>query len=217
MIAMDAGWSLVPVADVDARHWACGEVKDVPDLYRPDIFGPTRNFRCECGARSGEDALDTLCTTCKVWVVADAGKLRRERLAFIELACPCSHPVDPNELVVDCFAVAPIAARTLADGSPDRLGKKYEALIEVNKALRRALPPRDSAEFWMAWRDADRSGLEDALADVVGAGAFRDGDVTALSQDTVFARFVHSLATLSPDTDALARACGLAMKFHGRL
>ena len=76
---------------------------------------------------------------------------------------------------------------------------------------------RDSAEFWLAWRDADRTELEEALADVVGVAAFRNGDAPALAQETVFALFVRGLATLAPETDSLARACGLALTICARI
>ena len=71
-------------------------------------------------------------------------------------------------------------------------------LVEVNDAMRRRLPARDSEEFWLAWRASDRTELEEALADVVGVAAFRDGDATARAHDTVFALLVRSLATPRP-------------------
>src|SRR5205823_2066565 len=123
---------------------------------------------CECGALVGEAAVDTMCTKCKVFVSADATATRRQRLAKFQVASMCRHPLDRDKIILDEFPIAPIGFRTDADGSPNALGRKFEALIEVNAALRERLPKKGSTEFFATMREHDTADLQAALDDIVG-------------------------------------------------
>jgi hypothetical protein len=215
MATFDATWRFEAVADVHCHHHSFGKVAEIEDLYKPSIFGPSRNFRCECGTLVGEASVDRLCAKCGVIVSADSAATRRQRLGHIELASICHHPLNNDAMVFESFSVAPIVFRTESDGrTPNALGRKYEALLDVNNALRKSLPDRASTEFFETLRDHDTTDLQAALDDIVGIGAVRNGDrtLTGMAEDTLLGLLFREIATLGPDADHLARACGIGLR-----
>ena len=92
----------INVASPDTiRSWSHGEVKNPETInYRslkPEkgglfcerIFGPTRDWECNCGKHKRVKSKGIVCDRCGVEVTQ--AKVRRERMGHIELAVPVSH------------------------------------------------------------------------------------------------------------------------------
>jgi len=83
------------------RAWSSGEVKKPETInyrtFRPErdglfcavIFGPVKDYECLCGKYKRMKYRGVVCEKCGVEVISS--KVRRERLAHIELATPVSH------------------------------------------------------------------------------------------------------------------------------
>lgn len=83
------------------RSWSYGEVKkpetinyrtlkpEKDGLFDERIFGPTKDYACACGKYKGVRYRGIVCDRCGVEVTSS--KVRRERMAHIELAAPVSH------------------------------------------------------------------------------------------------------------------------------
>ncbi|MGE4564668.1 MAG: DNA-directed RNA polymerase subunit beta', partial [Victivallaceae bacterium] len=83
------------------RSWSHGEVKNPETInyrsFKPEkgglfcerIFGPTRDWECNCGKYKRVKHKGIVCDRCGVEVTQ--AKVRRERMAHIELAVPVSH------------------------------------------------------------------------------------------------------------------------------
>ncbi|MGE4301805.1 MAG: DNA-directed RNA polymerase subunit beta' [Victivallaceae bacterium] len=92
----------IKVASPDViRSWSHGEVKNPETInyrsFKPEkgglfcerIFGPTRDWECNCGKYKRVKHKNTVCDRCGVEVTL--AKVRRERMGHIELAVPVSH------------------------------------------------------------------------------------------------------------------------------
>ena len=85
----------------DVRSWAFGEVKKPETInyrtYRPEkeglfcerIFGPERDWECACGKYKGTKHKGIICDRCGVKVTHS--RVRRKRMAYINLAAPIVH------------------------------------------------------------------------------------------------------------------------------
>ncbi|QPK94241.1 DNA-directed RNA polymerase subunit beta' [Actinomyces sp. zg-332] len=85
----------------DVRDWSHGEVKkpetinyrtlkpEKEGLFCERIFGPTRDWECNCGKYKRVRYKGIVCERCGVEVTRS--KVRRERMAHIELAAPVTH------------------------------------------------------------------------------------------------------------------------------
>src|SRR3989440_5227060 len=83
------------------RSWSHGEVKKPETInyrtFKPErdglfcakIFGPVKDWECNCGKYKRMKHRGVICEKCGVEVIQS--KVRRERLGHIELACPVSH------------------------------------------------------------------------------------------------------------------------------
>jgi DNA-directed RNA polymerase subunit beta' len=83
------------------RSWSHGEVKKPETInyrtFKPErdglfcakIFGPVKDWECNCGKYKRMKHRGVVCERCGVEVIQS--KVRRERLGHIELACPVSH------------------------------------------------------------------------------------------------------------------------------
>jgi DNA-directed RNA polymerase subunit beta' len=83
------------------RSWSKGEVKkaetinyrtlkpEKDGLFCEKIFGPVRDWECNCGKYKGIKFKGITCDRCGVTV--DSSSVRRERMGHIELACPVTH------------------------------------------------------------------------------------------------------------------------------
>ena len=90
------------MASPDAiRSWSRGEVKNPETInyrtFKPrraacsarSIFGPTRDYECNCGKYKRIKHQGIVCDRCGVEVTL--ARVRRERMGHIELAVACSH------------------------------------------------------------------------------------------------------------------------------
>ncbi|MBP5183098.1 MAG: DNA-directed RNA polymerase subunit beta', partial [Lentisphaeria bacterium] len=83
------------------RSWSHGEVKNPETInyrtFKPErgglfcerIFGPTKDWECQCGRYKKSKNKGVICDHCGVEVTQS--KVRRERMGHIELAVPVSH------------------------------------------------------------------------------------------------------------------------------
>ncbi|MDH7500198.1 MAG: DNA-directed RNA polymerase subunit beta', partial [candidate division NC10 bacterium] len=83
------------------RSWSSGEVKKPETInyrtFKPErdglfctkIFGPTKDWECNCGKYRGMKHRGIVCDKCGVEITRS--KTRRQRLGHIELASPVSH------------------------------------------------------------------------------------------------------------------------------
>src|SRR5881396_976546 len=92
----------IQVASPDIiRSWSHGEVKNPETInyrtFKPEkgglfcerIFGPTRDWECNCGKYKRVRFKGIICERCGVEVTRE--KVRRERMGHIELAAPVTH------------------------------------------------------------------------------------------------------------------------------
>ena len=83
------------------REWSYGEVKKPETInyrtFKPErdglfcskIFGPIKDYECNCGKYKRMKHRGIVCEKCGVEVIQS--KVRRERMGHIELACPVAH------------------------------------------------------------------------------------------------------------------------------
>ena len=83
------------------REWSYGEVKKPETInyrtFKPErdglfcakIFGPVKDYECNCGKYKRMKHRGIVCEKCGVEVIAS--KVRRDRMGHIELAAPVSH------------------------------------------------------------------------------------------------------------------------------
>ncbi|GAB7082064.1 DNA-directed RNA polymerase subunit beta' [Megalodesulfovibrio paquesii] len=83
------------------REWSFGEVKKPETInyrtFKPErdglfcakIFGPVKDYECNCGKYKRMKHRGIVCEKCGVEVIAS--KVRRERMGHIELAAPVAH------------------------------------------------------------------------------------------------------------------------------
>ncbi|MBL0714381.1 MAG: DNA-directed RNA polymerase subunit beta' [Desulfosarcina sp.] len=83
------------------RKWSFGEIKKPETInyrtFKPErdglfcakIFGPTKDYECNCGKYKRMKHRGVICEKCGVEVIQS--KVRRERMAHIALATPVSH------------------------------------------------------------------------------------------------------------------------------
>ena len=107
------------------RAWSHGEVSkpetinyrtlkpERDGLYCERIFGPTKDWECNCGKYKRVRNKGIVCDKCGVEVTRS--KVRRERMGHIELAAPVSH--------IWYFKGIPSRMGTLLDISPRALEK----------------------------------------------------------------------------------------------
>ncbi len=92
----------IKIASADViKSWSRGEVKkpetinyrtlrpEKDGLFCEKIFGPSRDWECSCGKYKRIKYKGIVCDRCGVEVTLS--KVRRERMAHINLAAPCSH------------------------------------------------------------------------------------------------------------------------------
>jgi hypothetical protein len=97
-------------------------------LLSQKIFGPLRDYECECGKYKRMKHRGIVCEACGVEVVQS--KVRRQRCGFIELAAPCPSPLTGDPL--DVIAVLPAGLRE--GESP--LADAYEDVLAARDAAR---------------------------------------------------------------------------------
>jgi DNA-directed RNA polymerase subunit beta' len=120
------------------KSWSRGEVKkaetinyrtlkpEKDGLFCEKIFGPVRDWECNCGKYKGIKFKGITCDRCGVTV--DRSSVRRERMGHIELSTPVTH--------IWFFKAVPSRLSALLDMSLRELEKiiYYEEYVVVNPA-----------------------------------------------------------------------------------
>ncbi len=96
-----SGIKIALASSEQIRKWSHGEIKKPETInyrtFKPErdglfcakIFGPTKDYECNCGKYKRMKHRGVICEKCGVEVIQS--KVRRERMAHIELATPVSH------------------------------------------------------------------------------------------------------------------------------
>ena len=96
-----SGVKIALASPEEILKWSHGEIKKPETInyrtFKPErdglfcakIFGPTKDYECNCGKYKRMKHRGVICEKCGVEVIQS--KVRRERMAHIELATPCSH------------------------------------------------------------------------------------------------------------------------------
>ncbi len=95
------GVKIALASSEDILKWSHGEIKKPETInyrtFKPErdglfcakIFGPTKDYECNCGKYKRMKHRGVICEKCGVEVIQS--KVRRERMAHIVLATPCAH------------------------------------------------------------------------------------------------------------------------------
>ena len=208
----DPNWQfVVPRTSAEFKSWSYGKVDNKSDLYDPTIFGPADDLKCNCGKFSGQEVVDIICDKCGVRVYADAALARKQRLGHMELAMSCPHPLD-EDVLIEAIPIAPVGYRTGTHGSPNSLGRKYEALLETSASLAQRLPSKGSTEYYTASKKMDLTELRTAMSDITG---ITKGDVEKCNihtNDSLLGLLVRSIVELDPSICSIVRSCGCVLK-----
>ena len=171
----------------EIRAWSYGEVKkpetinyrtlkpEKDGLFDERIFGPSRDWECYCGKYKRVRFRGVVCERCGVEVTRS--KVRRERMAHIELAAPVTH--------IWYFKGVPSRLGYLLDMSPKELEKiiyfaaylvtsvddekRQKDLPDLEEALSVELEAV-AAEF-VEWEGTRRERLEEELSQMEEGGA----------------------------------------------
>ena len=93
---------LAIASPVQIEEWSHGEIKKPETInyrtFKPErdglfcakIFGPTKDYECNCGKYKRMKHRGVICEKCGVEVIQS--KVRRDRMAHIQLAAPEAHP-----------------------------------------------------------------------------------------------------------------------------
>jgi hypothetical protein len=207
--SMSLAWRFVPGDEGDFCNWGRGLVQSADDLYKPRIFGPTHDLRCECGSLIGEEHVGELCFDCMIIVEAAAAAARRRYMGVMYLPTLCHHPFIGRDILM--LPVAPVGFRLDKDGKPNSLGRKYESLA----ALTAEVSPNPAS-----LPSLRRSGIRDEanrlLQSLLGVFEPPPG-LHDQPPDTLRAHFYHALQTLDPTLPLWARLCGLAVQISAPL
>ena len=87
----------------DILKWSRGEVKTpetinyknqkakIDGLFSEAIFGPVKDYKCQCGKLSGKNNQGLVCTNPKCRVEVTSSRVRRVRMGHIHLETPVAH------------------------------------------------------------------------------------------------------------------------------
>ena len=212
-------WQLQLSDICDPARWSYGLVKTIDDLYDARIFGSTRDAACECGKYEGCEHDGVICDLCGVKVATDSAALRRTRTGHVQLYWLCTHPLGTGNDWIYEFAVAPIAYRLNADGTPNALGRKYEKLLQARDAVI-AHVPEENRELHVLMRDRtiDRTPVQVALNDLVGVGGSESATAHELAPpDTVLHEVFLAIRHLDPGVSGLLHAAGCSIRYEGTM
>ena len=163
------------------RHWSRGEVTkpetinyrtlkpEKDGLFCERIFGPTKDWECSCGKYKRIRYKGIICERCGVEVTR--AKVRRERMAHIDLAAPVSHiwffkgvpsrigymlDIAPKELEKVLYFAASIVTRVDEEKREGEIDRLQEAVNEEIERLKldkeeRVLEYNERMERRVAW------------------------------------------------------------------
>jgi len=103
-----------------------GAVRKVEELQSEKIFGPLRDYECQCGKYKRMAHRGIVCEVCGVEVIQS--KVRRERLGRLELPVPVTHPLTGQ--TVEVLGVLPADRRRKGSATGDALDAAYAQVLE---------------------------------------------------------------------------------------
>lgn len=110
-------------------------------LFCEKIFGPVKDYECQCGRCSGYRYKEKVCEKCGVEVTSSS--VRYERFGHIELATPIKHPFLPDStlfvLPILPPKLRPMAKRSNGSFVTSDLNDLYRRVINLNNRLKRLL------------------------------------------------------------------------------
>ena len=139
----------IALADPSDLAWSAGPITD--DLFSQRVFGPVRDYECQCGKYQRMKDRGVVCERCGVEVIQS--KVRRERMAHLPLATTVTSrllgttwaalPVLPPELRRDPAAPINGAYRDLLAGGGD-IDRVFALAL---RELAAALEPPQRADY----------------------------------------------------------------------
>ena len=147
--------TLAPTAGVhfaseqEVREWSHGALTSTEQLFSQKVFGPEKDYACQCGKYARMQHRGTVCEKCGVEVIQS--KVRRERFAHVVLATAC----DLSGQRVSVVPILPAGLRPKGSA----LNDATEALLEAREtpAAQRALEALCTtlaSELTETWRQA---------------------------------------------------------------
>ena len=130
-VSFDGPATVSAATEQNVLQWSLGRITTRDELFSQKVFGPEKDYECECGKYQRMKHRGVVCEDCGVEVIQS--KVRRERFAHVELPAACVHPLIPGHRVT-VVPVVPAGLRT--KGS--ELNDATEALVEATTA--RAAP-----------------------------------------------------------------------------
>jgi hypothetical protein len=222
--SLAARWRLEPSSMLDNDLWSSGSIRSVSDLYSPSIFGPTRNFRCECGEYAGEGYVGRSCPSCRTRVSENAARERRTKCGKMRLSVPIFHPLVspddrdlyPGRSIMWNLLIPPIGFR-LTDERPNLLGTAYEEVFSVNNSIAEKLPEVTSDEvFSRLMVSSEHPELTAIVARLFGSPS----DITQADwadPSTLISAILKGIWTLDRDVCTLIRAAGVCINLNARI
>jgi Bacterial RNA polymerase, alpha chain C terminal domain len=110
----------IAIAPPHSTEWSHGVVTD---LFSQRVFGPIKDYECECGKHNRMKDRGVVCDTCGVEVIASHA--RRERLGHIELASP----VTPRRFPGTSWHILPVMPPDLRPTMRSGLDRAYARVI----------------------------------------------------------------------------------------
>lgn len=162
--------------EVIRNQWSRGEIKKPETInyrtFKPEkgglfcekIFGPTRDWECACGKYKKIKHKGIVCDRCGVEVTLS--KVRRERMAHIDLAVPVVH--------IWFFKTMPSRIGNVLGMTSTDLERViyYEEYVVIDKGNTELLPKQLLSEN--EYREAQEKWGRDAFVAKMGAEAIRD-------------------------------------------
>ncbi len=115
------------MSEARIRELSHGQITKPEDLGSQKIFGPLRDYKCQCGKYTRMKDRGVVCEKCGVEVIQS--RVRRERLAHLEVSC--THPLLGHSMTL--LPVLPAGMRE--KNSP--LDPLYERILTTESATER--------------------------------------------------------------------------------
>ena len=175
-----------------------GKRKFHPDgLFSEQIFGPVRNYTCQCGKYHGVSKVGSQCNECKVNIVNSDE--RRKRFAKITIPIPVVNPLF-YDLIVD------LAGKTFKKALDDLMRNDKSVLYATDEEFIVTVNPEtipDNAQKW------ERAEAIYELVKGVAEDAVEDGvDEWKVVMDNIHNLLIDQIIVLPPDLRPTSKSSG---------
>ncbi len=164
----EGGWSYGEVTKAETINYRT-QKPERDGLFCERIFGPVKDFECNCGRYKGKRHKGKICERCGVEVTYS--RVRRERMGHINLAVPVAH--------IWFYKALPSRMALLLDISPIDLTRvlHYESYIVIDPANSKLLQKQLLSDDRVDEEKSEYEQVMEMYPDVVakmGAEAIRD-------------------------------------------